>query len=163
VAVLKRRFLGGLLTVGVAFAAMSLTTSFAAAAVAFAIAGFGNGLALVYERLLIHAVVAGGLVGRVFGVRDALSAWAFALAFVIGGAVLDVEGARAGYQIAGGLTPRELILIAGAIGVVAWGLSALALRRQWVGPEADGEPVALTEPIVSQQRVGAAADVARRG
>jgi MFS family permease len=160
---LKRRFLGGLLMVGVAFVAMSLTSSFAAAAVTFALAGFGNGLALVYERLLIHAVVADSLVGRIFGVRDALSAWAFAIAFVAGGAVLEVDGARDVFQIAGGIAPREVILIAGAIGIVAWCGSTFALRRQWVGAGEDAEQSAVTEALAAQQRVGAAADAARRG
>ncbi len=160
---LKRRFLGGLLIVGVAFVAMSVTSSFAAAAVTFALAGFGNGLALVYERLLIHAVVADNLVGRIFGVRDALSAWAFAIAFVAGGAVLEVDGARDVFQIAGGVAPREVILIAGCVGIVAWGGSTLALRRQWVATGDDGEQLAVTDAVAAQQRVGAAADAARRG
>ena len=161
VPVLKRRFLAGMAAVGVGFVALSLTSSFATAALAFALAGFGNGYALVYERVLIHAVVAQNRVGRIFGVRDALGAWAFAIAFLVGGALLDVRGADDVFQIAGGLTPREMILIAGVIGVVAWVGSALALRGQWVGDDGD-EPLDAGEPI-AQQPVGAAADAARRG
>ena len=39
------------------------------AALAFALAGFGNGLLLVYERLLIQAIVPDRLMARVFGVQ----------------------------------------------------------------------------------------------
>ena len=161
VPVLKRRFLAGLATVGVAFVALSLTFNFPTAALAFALAGFGNGFALVYERLLIHAVVSESRVGRIFGVRDALSAWAFAIAFVVGGALLDVRGADDVFQIAGGLTPRQMILIAGVIGIVAWAGSALALHGQWVDDDGD-EPLEVGEPI-GQQPVGATADAVRRG
>jgi MFS family permease len=122
---LKRRYLGGLLVLGVAFAATGVADSFVVAAMTFTLAGVGNGLVLVYERLLIQTSVADGLVGRVFGIRDSMSAWAFAIAFLMGGALLEALG------------PSELILIAGGIGVVAWAVSAFALRREW--PESGAE------------------------
>ena len=34
---------------------------------------------LIYERLLIQALVPDALSGRIFGIRDAITAWAFAL------------------------------------------------------------------------------------
>ena len=46
--------------------------------------GYGNGLLLVYERQLIQAIVPDRLAGRVFGVKDALTAWAFAFGFLVG-------------------------------------------------------------------------------
>jgi MFS family permease len=121
---LKRRFLAGLLVLGAGFMAMGLTGNYLAAAVTFAVAGFGNGLVLVYERLLIYAVVPDTLTGRVFGIRDALSAWAFGIGFLVSGALLAA------------LEPRDSILIAGAIGLVLAGISALALRGEWSEPEA---------------------------
>ena len=54
---LKRRFLGGLALVGAGFIACGIAPAFAAAVPAFALAGIGNGLLLVYERLLIQTTV----------------------------------------------------------------------------------------------------------
>ena len=84
-AVLKKRFLGGLALVGAGFIACSIAPTFATALPAFAVAGIGNGLLLVYERLLIQTTVDDALMARVFGVRDGLSAWAFAAAFLAAG------------------------------------------------------------------------------
>ncbi|MDP9135906.1 MAG: MFS transporter [Actinomycetota bacterium] len=126
---LKRRYLAGLLVLGSAFAATGLATSFAAAAATFALAGVGNGMVLVYERLLIQTSVADDLAGRVFGIRDAMSAWAFAIAFLMGGALLEAVG------------PSELILAAGCIGIVTFGVSAVALRREWPETEVDDAQV----------------------
>jgi len=123
---LKRRYLGGLLVMAAGLAATGLADAYVVAIATFAIAGFGNGLILVYERLLIQHAVPDNLVGRVFGIKDALSAWAFAIAFLAGGALVDAIGAG------------EVILIAGGMGLVLCGLSALALRNEWNddGPDA---------------------------
>jgi MFS family permease len=117
---LKRRYLIGLLVFGAGFIATAGVGVYALALATFALAGFGNGLVLVYERLLIQDSFADSLVGRVFGVKDALSAWAFATAFLAAGGLLEVVG------------PRELIFAAGAIAVVTCALSALVLRSEWV-------------------------------
>jgi MFS family permease len=116
---LKRRYLGGLLVMAAGLAATGLAEAYWVATATFAIAGFGNGLILVYERLLIQHAVPDQLVGRVFGIKDALSAWAFAVAFVAGGALVDAIGAS------------EVILIAGGAGLILCGLSAVALRDEW--------------------------------
>jgi MFS family permease len=130
-AMLKRRYLAGLLVLGSAFAATGLATSFVAAAATFALAGVGNGMFLVYERLLIQTSVGDELAGRVFGIRDAMTAWAFAIAFMAGGGLLEAVQAS------------EVILLAGGIGIVTWVVSAVALRREWPEPEApDVEVVA---------------------
>jgi MFS family permease len=132
---LKRRYLIGLLVFGGGFCAIGAVDAFILALAAFTAAGFGNGLMLVYERLLIQASVADGLVGRVFGVRDALTAWAYAAAFLAAGALLEVIG------------PRELILAAGGIGLVAYAVSAFALRDKWTEPG----PGALDGRVTDQQ------------
>jgi MFS family permease len=113
---LRRRYLQGLLIMGVGWLAAGAAPTYAIALVAFPIEGFGNGLLLVYERLLIQRSVPDRLAARVFGVRDALTAWAFALAFVSAGALIALVGTR------------ELILGAGAIGILVWAGSALAWR-----------------------------------
>jgi MFS family permease len=116
---LKRNYLAGLLVMSLGFVASGLAPVFASAALTFAVAGFGNGLVLVYERLLIQTTVPDPLLGRVFGAKDALTAWAFAIAFLAAGAMLTV------------LETRPLIVTAGAGGVLVWAGAAFALRRAW--------------------------------
>jgi MFS family permease len=123
---LKRRFLLGLALVSGGFLGAGLAPGVVVATLGFALAGTGNGLILVYERLLIQTTVPDRLLGRAFGVKDGLTAWAFAVAFVAAGGLVEAFGARA-------------VVIAAGIGggVVSVG-SALALRGAW----ADQTPVA---------------------
>jgi MFS family permease len=116
---LKRRYLASLVVLGIGFTATGLSGSFAVALATFAVAGFGNGMMLVYERLLIQYSFADHLVGRVFGVKDALTAWAFAIAFVAGGGIVSALG------------PSETILIAGGLGFVVAAVTTFALRDEW--------------------------------
>jgi MFS family permease len=122
-AILKRRFLGGLALVGAGFIACGIAPGFAAAVPAFALAGIGNGLILVYERLLIQTTVDDSLMARTFGVRDGFSAWAFAAAFLAAGGLIEAFGVR------------TVLVIAGVGGLLVWALSAIALRHAWE-PEA---------------------------
>lgn len=124
--ILKRRFLGGLALVGAGFVACAFAPVFAAAIPAFAIAGIGNGVLLVYERVLIQSTVDDSLMARVFGIRDGLSAWAFAVAFLAAGALIEVLGVR------------SVLAIAGLGALLVWALSRFALRRAWEAPNASG-------------------------
>jgi MFS family permease len=90
----RRRFLLGLFVMGVGFLGSGLAPVFWTALVTFAVAGFGNGLLLVYERLLIQTHVPDALMARIFGAKDALTAWAFAMAFVSAGAIISAIGTR---------------------------------------------------------------------
>lgn len=116
---LKRRYLIGLLVMAVGFLGSGLAPSFAVALGTFALAGYGNGLTLVYERLLVQRIVPERLLGRVFGVKDALTAWAFALAFATAGVMIVLVGAR------------SMIIVAGSGALVAWLVAALALGGRW--------------------------------
>jgi MFS family permease len=118
-AVLKRRFLAGLAVVGAGFIACGLAPTFAAAVPAFALAGLGNGVILVYERLLIQTTVDDSVMARTFGVRDGFSAWAFAAAFLAAGGLIEAFGVRA------------VLVLAGAGALVVWALSTIALRHAW--------------------------------
>jgi hypothetical protein len=80
---------------------------------------------LVYERLLVQATVPDHLAGRVFGVKDALTAWAFGIAFVVAGGLISLVGVR------------ELLVAAGVGGLVVWLVSAAALRDEFAA-EAGG-------------------------
>ena len=123
--VLKRRFLGGLGLVGGGFLASGIAPTLAVALPAFALAGIGNGIALVHERLLIQTTVADALMARVFGARDGLNAWMFAIAFVAAGALIEVLGVR------------TVVQLAGVGGLLIWGLSTVALRHPWATERAE--------------------------
>ena len=113
---LKRSYLMGLAVWGAGLLAAGLAPNVVTAALTFVAAGFGNGLVLVYERLILQATVPDALAGRVFGVKDALTAWAFGLAFAIGAGLIELLGVRLA------------MVLAGAGALLAW-LAAVALLR----------------------------------
>ncbi len=116
---LKRRYLTGLLLMAVSLVGIGLAYVFGTALVAFVGAGFGNGVMLVHERLLLQKTVPDQLLGRVFGTKDALTAWAFAIAFLVAPLLIDLLGIR------------TLVLAAGGTALLAWLVPALALRGSW--------------------------------
>jgi MFS family permease len=117
VSLLRRHYLLGALLMAAGFAASGVAPSVAAAVITFLAAGYGNGMLLIYERLLIQALVPDGLRGRIFGIRDAITAWAFALGFLAGPLLLDAVSTRA------------MVTAAGACGLIVWLSTAIALRR----------------------------------
>jgi MFS family permease len=128
---LKARYLMGLVVLGIGLVASGLAPVLPVAMAAFCLAGFGNGAMIVYERLLIQATVADRLAGRVFGVKDALTAWAFGGAFIAAGGLVELFGIResiVGFGV-------------GCIGV--WVVMALSLRRSFseAGAEAPSSGV----------------------
>jgi hypothetical protein len=116
---LKARFLGGLLLQGIAIAASGAAPFIAFAAVTFALTGFGDAYTLVHERLLIQSTVPDRLLGRVFGLRESLTSWAFGGAFLGASAVASTLG------------PRPLFFLAGGLCILTSGLAALALSKVW--------------------------------
>jgi MFS family permease len=129
---LKRRFLIGLAVVGVGFLAFGVSPGLEVAGAALALAGVGNGLMLVYERLLIQATAPDRLMARVFGVRDSLTAWAFAAAFLVAGGFVEAVGARA------------VLIVAGGGGLCVWLASRLVLRGAWDEEAAEPSEAELT-------------------
>ena len=121
--ILKRRYLQGAFVMGVGWVASGSAPGLAIALAAFGLAGFGNGLLLVHERLLIQAVVPEGLQARIFAVSDTVVSWAFGIAFLSAGPVLSALGIR------------QTILIGGGVALVFAGLAAFGLRNQWTAPE----------------------------
>ena len=126
--VLKQRYLLGLVILGAGFIGAAAAPSFAMAAVGFAVGGFGNGLFLVHERLLLQVTIQEDLLGRVFGLRDALDAWAWTIAFASAGFLLATLDTRVVLMVAGG----------GVLAVTA--ISAWALRGAWATPSPVAEP-----------------------
>jgi MFS family permease len=116
--VLRRRFLQGCALMGLGCLLSGLAPNLWVAFATFMLAGFGNGLLLVHERVIVQEMVPDRLLGRAFGVKDALASWAFGGAFFVAGAVLTVIDARG-------------MIVASGVGVlVVTAFSALALRRE---------------------------------
>jgi hypothetical protein len=141
-ATLKQRFGIGLLVLGAGFVATGFAPGFAVALASFGLGGFGNGMVIVYERQLIQATVPDRLAGRIFGMKDALSAWGFGLAFVSAGALITLIGVR------------ELLIAAGIGALLSW----LIARRMLANVFNEREPV-LAAAAVS----GASADAVGHG
>jgi len=118
--VLKRRYLAGLFVMGLSGTVVGLAPTLAVVLVPLTLAGFGNGLFLVHERLLIQSQVPETLQGRVFAITDALVSWGFAAAFISAGAVTDLAGARP-------------VVLATGIGALALAcMATVALRGHWL-------------------------------
>jgi MFS family permease len=144
-ALLKRRYLLGLVLTGLGSLAAGASPILATAIAAFAVGGFGNGVAIVHQRLLFQAEVPAYLQGRLFAIADALMAWGFALGFLAAGA------------IAAASHPRQLLLAIGVGEIVVAAIVGLALRNEWpaaglreaeLGSDAD----ALRDAQVGQDR-----------
>jgi MFS family permease len=127
-AFLRRRFLQGAFLMGLGFLLSGLAPTFLVALCTFALAGAGNGMLLVNERVIVQSTVSDSLLGRAFGVKDALASWAFGSAFFAAGGTLTV------------IDPRELIMAVGVGGLIVAAICALALRREELpGPPPDDE------------------------
>jgi MFS family permease len=118
---LKRHYLQGLLISGLGGIAVSLMPTLGLALVPLAIAGLGNGLWVVEERLLIQSQVPAAFQGRVFGLAEGAVAGGVALAFITGGALTELVG------------ERPLILATGVGEVALAAIAATSLRRYWNG------------------------------
>jgi MFS family permease len=130
---LRKRFVQGAVLMGLGFLLAGLSPTVVVAVVTFMLAGFGNGLLLVHERVIVQETVPDGLLGRAFGVKDALASWAFGLAFFAAGGLLTI------------VEPRELIIGSGVGGLLVAAACAAALKREARGrrgPEAAGGYVA---------------------
>jgi MFS family permease len=117
-ALLRRRFVQGAFVMGLGCLLAGLSPTVIVALLAFMLAGFGNGLLLVHERVIVQQTLPDDLLGRAFGVKDALASWAFGLAFFAAGGLLTVVG------------PRELIIGTGVGGLLMAAACAVALRRE---------------------------------
>lgn len=124
---LRKRFLQGTVLMGLGFLLAGLAPTVVVALLTFMLAGFGNGLLLVHERVIVQGTVPDELLGRAFGVKDALASWAFGLAFFAAGGLLTV------------VEPRELIIGSGVGGLVVAAACAIAFRREGIR-RTDSEP-----------------------
>lgn len=116
---LRRRYLLGMLVIGLAMLGMSVAPGFAVACLAFVAMGVGNGLVLVHGRILLQRLVPEYMLGRIYGVKDGALAAAFAVAFVGAGGLTDAFGTR------------PVLALAGAGALAVWAVATPALRREW--------------------------------
>jgi MFS family permease len=99
------------------------------------VAGFGNGVMLVYERLIIQELVPDRLAARVFGIRDALTAWAYAFSFIVAGGLVSLFG------------PRPVLIASGAGVLLVAAVTAVLLRGERTLETATGEP----RPVAAEE------------
>jgi MFS family permease len=131
---LKQRYLAGLAVMGLAGVVVGLAPSLLVVLPALALAGFGNGLLLVHERLLIQSETPEQLHGRVFAIMETLVSWGFASAFLIAGGLTAAAGAR------------PVVLATGVGNVALTVLAIAALRRHWVRAPSGAEVATRSRP-----------------
>jgi MFS family permease len=95
------RYLAGIAAMGAGYAAAALSPVFLVALPGFFLAGTGNGLLMVHERLLVQTVVDERAQGRAFGKLDMVASWAFAIALGLGALAAGAGGSRMTILVAG--------------------------------------------------------------
>lgn len=98
---LRRWLLVGLGLQGAGMIGSAIAPSLAFAIVTFALTGASNALAAGPEVRLLQELAGERLLGRVFGLRDALGNLAYVVAFLSAGVVLDALGVRAVFALGG--------------------------------------------------------------
>jgi MFS family permease len=88
----------------------------------FVLGGFGNGFALVHDRLLLAEAVPESLHGRVFGLQKTMTSLAFAASFAGASALIAFSGVQ------------HTFLIAGAAMLIVVMTTAPKLRAAWPAP-----------------------------
>ena len=117
---LRKRFVQGAFLMGLGCLFAGLSPTVLVALLAFILAGFGNGLLLVHERVIVQQTLPDELLGRAFGMKDALASWALGLAFLGAGGLLTVVG------------PRALIVGSGVGGLLVAAVCAVAFRHDGI-------------------------------
>src|SRR5215210_1986554 len=91
----------------------------------FIVGGFGNGFALVHDRLLLSHATPDAMHGRLFALQKTFTSGAFAVSFLSAGALIAFGGAQVAFLCAG-------IALIGVIAAVT-----PRLRAAWPAP---GQP-----------------------
>ena len=141
---LRDRFLFGMILMARGYLASGLAGRWEILLITFVVAGFGNGVMLVHERLMLQELVPDRLAARVFGIRDAITAWAYAISFTAAGGLASTFGSRA-------------VMIASGAGVVlVWAVTAMRMRSE-VGDPTPG-PIEPDPPRPARPQADAYAD-----
>jgi MFS family permease len=111
---LRRRFILGLTLDGLGVLACAASPTMPVAVFAFALAGLGNGMYIVHERVFLQQSVPERFLARAYGTKNALASWGFGLAFLVAGGLLALIGARSVFWVAG----AGILLVAGVTGII---------------------------------------------
>jgi MFS family permease len=120
--VLKRRYLQGLALSGAGGITVAVAPNLLMAVAPLALAGLGNGLWVVHERVLIQTQVPQAFQGRVFGLSEGIVAGGLGVAFIAGAGLTDLVG------------ERPLIVATGVGEIMLACLAMAALRGRWTQP-----------------------------
>src|SRR5215207_9369610 len=121
----RRAYQIGLGCMALDLLACAALPSFSVLLPVFVIGGFGNGFALVHDRLLISHATPDAMHGRLFGLQKTFTSGAFAVSFLSAGALIAFGGVQIAFLCAG----------IGLIGVIA--AVSPRLRTTWPAP---GQP-----------------------
>ena len=125
----RKAYMLGLVCMAVDLILCAVAPFFWLVLVTFALGGFGNGLALVHDRLLLAHSVPEALHGRLFALHKTCTSGAFVIAFLAAGVLISTLGVQA------------MFLFAGLLLVVIILVVRPHLRALWPEPVA-GEPAA---------------------
>jgi MFS family permease len=125
----RRAYVAGLACMAIDMSLCALTSSWLLLLPVFVLGGFGNGFALVHDRLLLGGAVPDALHGRVFALQKALTSFAFAASFVGASALISAAGVQFTFAIAA----------AGMMCVIA--VSGPRMRAVWPAPAGRPAPV----------------------
>jgi MFS family permease len=107
---LRASYLAAIGALGLGLLGSAAAPALVFALASFAVAGAGNGLAVVTCRTLLQRAVPERAHGRAFGLLDAVDSWGFGAAMLLGGAMASSLGGRATFALGGAAT--LLILLA---------------------------------------------------
>jgi MFS family permease len=124
----RRAYLAGLACMAADLVLCAVMPYFPLLLVTFSLGGFGNGLALVHDRLLLAHAVPEVLHGRLFALHKTCTSAAFIIAFVVAGALISALGVQAMF-LCGGMALTVIVLIVRP-----------HLKALW--PEPEGDPAA---------------------
>jgi MFS family permease len=97
----RRAYQIGLACMAVDLLACAALPSFWALMPVFVLGGFGNGFALVHDRLLLSHAIPESLHGRLFALQKTCTSLAFALSFLGAGAMIAWAGVQVAFLCAG--------------------------------------------------------------
>jgi MFS family permease len=130
----RRAYLAGLMCMAADLVLCAVAPYFWLLVVTFALGGFGNGLALVHDRLLLAHTVPEALHGRLFALHKTCTSAAFVISFVLAGILISTLGIQAMF-LCGGVALIVIILIVRP-----------PLRALWPEPSVEAEPPAQLRP-----------------
>ena len=129
----RKAYMLGLVCMAVDLILCAVAPFFWLVLVTFALGGFGNGLALVHDRLLLAHSVPQALHGRLFALHKTCTSGAFVIAFLAAGVLISTLGVQA------------MFLFAGLLLIVIILVVRPHLRALW--PEPVAEPAATPLPL----------------